>query len=694
MKQRLTWIYLLSLSLLIVLMGPVSAAAAQTTSPRTYDLSFIDSNTSLSGITSSKNQFFTIANDWNVNQAVFHLDYHATPLTDFDRSSVTLSINGTDFHAFRPAKNELTKQRLSIAIPKELLVPGTNVLSVRGNIRLTNEDRFCITEDTRENWLQLYDTSNIAIQYTNIESEKSIRGFNQLFTGIDTVTDNQNAIVVPQQSNPAELEAAVYALSGFAKANSLKEKTIPLLTYDNSSLSGKKAVTFIALYDHLPDKYKTLLSTQDLDQAALIQLVNVDGLPTLVITSKNENMLVKAGRFVANQELMGQLNSDSKVVDESTDTSTRLVNVNENIVLTDKGDELKGPWHQEKSYFISLPANRTIADSSKINLDFRYSKNLDFDRSLVTVLINDTPIGSKKLTPELADGDTLTLPIPKNLNVTGNFSITAAFDLELKGSPCIENQNQMPWAFVAKDSLIQLNTKDKTELLFNNYPYPFLRDGIYNQVAVVMPSERDANTYLTLTNLFNLLGQYAEGNTGNVSFYDDNVSGDALKNHSIIAIGTYQNNQIIQANNEKLYFQYAPTGTEFISNEKMSIDVDYGKRIGTLQLIESPYNPGHALLAVTGAGSEYYYLASKLLASQGVLWKIHGDAAVTDKDGVVKSYRFKQQAGQEQATPIQDILQKENVLVFLVTFTLILILILTSLILILRKYRLKRRKDK
>src|SRR5690606_11323820 len=155
----------------------------------------------------------------------------------------------------------------------------------------------------------------------------------------------------------------------------------------------------------------------------------------------NPELLVKAGRLMANQQLVKQLNGTVKVVDASTAVDTPTFNVSQNVMLTAAGDQSTGAMHQEKTYFISLPASRTTADASKISLDVRYAQNLDFDRSMITVLVNDTPIGSKKLTSELANGDTVTLPIPKNLDITGNFSITVAFDLELQKAACIQLQD-------------------------------------------------------------------------------------------------------------------------------------------------------------------------------------------------------------------------------------------------------------
>jgi hypothetical protein len=245
----------------------------------------------------------------------------------------------------------------------------------------------------------------------------------------------------------------------------------------------------------------------------------------------------------------------------------------------------------------------------------------------------------------------------------------------------------MPWAFVTKDSLLQLKTKDRTDLLFNNYPYPFLRDGVFNEVAVVLPKESDSNTYLSVSNLFNLLGQYAEGNTGNVVFYNDEVAEETLKTHNVIAIGSYQNNKVIRGINDHLYFKYDSAGNGLLSNEKMSIESNYGTRLGSLQLLNSPFEAGHGLLAVTAADPQYYQLASKLIASSEMTWRISGDGATIDRDGNINAFRFKQDAVQDRPSAISSIAERTDVLYFTVAAGLVLVLVLVSIILLFRKYR-------
>jgi hypothetical protein len=195
----------------------------------------------------------------------------------------------------------------------------------------------------------------------------------------------------------------------------------------------------------------------------------------------------------------------------------------------------------------------------------------------------------------------------------------------------------------------------------------------------------------TISNIFNLLGRFAQTNTGEVLFYQDNVAASQLKNREIIAIGSYLNNQVIRTNNDKLYFQYDKSGTGFISNEKMSIEANYGTRIGSLQLIDSPYGNGFGLLAVTGASSEYAYLASKLIGSEGTLWKVFGDGAVTDIDGQINAFRFKKITTTEPSTVLNDVMERKDVLGFMVAVVLVALLVILSLILLIRKYRKKRR---
>ncbi|MDO7908050.1 cellulose biosynthesis cyclic di-GMP-binding regulatory protein BcsB [Paenibacillus sp. JX-17] len=695
-NSRLGWMVALVLIAGWLTAVPVTYGAAQTTAQ--YEVPFTDTDRAFSGTTSVKQEYFQIEDYWNVSQVQINLDYKASQLTQGTQSSITMLLNGKNFYSFRPVTNDQASQHLTVTLPKAWLVKGSNTLTLQGRMESTLSENVCPPQDSLDSWFQLYDTSAVVVSYQSLTTTDSIADFSRHFVGRDTMQNAWNAVSVPAKADPAELEAGIYALSGYASQNPLKDKNIPLVPMDTAGLKVKKTVIMVAKPSHLPAEIQSSLSSADLKgtdlgQAALIKVMHYAGQTVMVVTSDNDDLLRKAGKWLANAQLVRQVKGSSKFIQANTDTASPAVPISSRISLTENGSKLTGEGHQEQAFFISLPANRSLASGSKISMNFRYAQNLDFQRSMVTLLVNGTPIGSKKLSSQMADGDTLTLTLPENLNVSGNFTVTAAFDLEMTDAPCTVRSSEQPWAFISPDSLLQLNTKDRNELLFNDYPYPFLRDGAYNKIAVVLPADPDEYTIRALSNVFNLLGQYMQSNAGDVRVYSDNVSDAELGNAQIIAIGGYTSNKLIRENNDHLYFRYDSKGAAFVSNEKMSLDPDYGQRIGALQLISSPYSDGNGLLAVTGASSESVYLASKLIASDTARYKVFGDAVITDKDGVIQAFRFKKEAGSSSDAIGTRLLQRTDVLSFTAVAVMLLVLVLVSLIFMIRKYRKRRREE-
>jgi len=650
------------------------------------------STVSISGYQAMGDQYFELESYWDVKEAVLHLQYDASPLVNEQLSSMTLYINGAPFHSFRPVAEN--NQELMVSIPKDLLVDGVNSFMMQGDRTTSTEEQLynvCTVDTESDNWMTIKDTSAIVLEFDNKPMQNTISDVYERLTGIDTSASSSSAIVVSNEQSAVELETAIYSIAGLSKVKSNADQRIPLLIEGDQEIASKNIVLYISKTDQLPANLKNQLESEELADRALIKLLYNGDQAMLLITSQSDELLAKAGRYVANQELMEQTMQAEKTIDANTDVLTPSVNVSQFIKLTETGDKLTGSKHQEKSYYISLPANQSIAEASKIRLDLRYAQNLNFDRSLVTVSINDKPIGSKKLSEVMANQDVLELPIPNNLDVNGNFTVKVAFDLEIEGLLCTVNQEQMPWAYIDATSMMQLNTVDRSDLLFNYYPANFMRNGGFNSIAVVMPEQLTAADYRTIANVFHLLGRYAQTNHGEVSIYRDSVDAASLSNKHIIAIGSYENNALIRQHNEQLYFQYDASGAGFISNEKKSIESEYGKRIGSLQLLESPYSEGYGMMLVTGAEPQYYELASQSITSESTLWKLYGDSVIIDKDGNLSAYRFKEEL--QQSSGIMNIIERDDVQSFLLSAVLTMTVALVALLLLTRKYWRKRRKN-
>ncbi|MGX7418135.1 cellulose biosynthesis cyclic di-GMP-binding regulatory protein BcsB [Carnobacterium gallinarum] len=683
------------LAIVIVLVAwPVIVQGAET-SPKddtnTFITKFQNTDSSLTGISSTTNLYFQVLDYWNVDRVNLNIDYKVSQLTKADVSSITFSINGAKFYSFRPNGDGVEKESIDLEIPKELLKIGANTLKIEGSIETTDSEDVCRITETPADWLHVYKGSNVGVIYTKTEMEPKIQDFNKRFGGMDSVVQKEVAILVPEKATETELETSVYALSGYAKANQQDDQQIPVGTLNDKELAGKSLVVLIAEYGNLPEEYKAQIDANQVKNDAVIQLIKKDQQAVLVITSSNKTALVKAGRYVSNQELMSETQEQQKVVTDKTDTTTSHLKIDEEFQLTPTGDELKGPFHQEQTYFMTLPANRSLAANSQVNVAFRYAQNLNFDRSLMTVSIAGVPIGSKKLSKDFAEGDTASFNLPTDLDVSGNFAVTISFDLEIPNLPCTPAQGQTPWAYISPESMMTVNTKDRTDLLFQNYPFPFLKDGSFNQVAVVLPKKMNTDYYRSMTNIFNLLGKYAQDNTGEVEFFPSSASKNELKESNIITFGSALDNELIQSINDKLYFKYDEAGKGFVSNEKLSIESEYGQQIGTGQLINSPFLSGNGFLVLTGATPQSVYLASKEIATQEKVKTHEGDAFTVDKDNRINSYRFKKVADiDEHKSFIDKAKEQSDLLVYLGLVGLLLASIIVALVLVFKKNRVKK----
>lgn len=680
--KKLTVMGLLVFAILFLYRPDVFAA------DKTYQTVFGTDKTAQGKFTTTK-QNFTIENYWDVSSAKAKLVYTITQLNEKEISTMTLKINDVAFYSFRPDKTDKGTRQIEVEIPKDKLKKGVNVLSVESFVYTDLPDGRCTIDDTPANWLQFDKTSAVNVTYSDKAFKQTIADFGERFTGIDTVKSQQGAVAVLENAGDTELGAALEGLSGFSSANTLEDKNIPFGKYEEAKTrNGKNYIALFSNYDHLPAAIKSQIKAdKKLETEALFQVVTAGNTNTLVVTSKSNAALKKAGKLIANQNYLSQLGTNSKwlTTDEKIDTPAN--NVDKNTKLTTSGDKLKGIGHVTQDYFISMPANRSASTGTEVSLDFRYAQNLDFEHSLVTILVNGKPIGSQKLSAKKANGDKVTFQIPSDLNVKGDFSVTVAFDLVLTNNYCgFISDSEIPWAYITPESTINLNTTEETDLLFEQYPYPFVADGDFNNTMVVVPDKLTTEDTDSLANIFNLLGRFHDGNRGSLTAVHAKNWDKAKKDANVIAVGTMNNNPVIKNANDDLYFQYDKTGSYFLSNEKISIEKNYGKGLGSVQLIKSE---GMQILAVTGPGTTQTELGSELIASKANLAEIYGDGAIVDNDNTIHSYRFKKAADTQDESFGTKISNNKEVTVFGAFALLTVVLLGVAVLLILRKYRRK-----
>ena len=628
--------------LLLLILSSTPPAHAAVLEPYHYEQAFAADHT-LTGLFANFTESFSAGN-WAVENAQLTMNYTVTQLAIAEISAYTVSVNGRKVYSAQVPATDGEKRQAQIALPPETIKEGINYLTIETYIR-TNDPEPCVDDVSKANWMNVFKDSFISLSYRPLAVIGSVAGLYKQFTSIDALSLEQSAFVIGADAADSVLSSAALSMAGMAK-------NAPLF-YDNIGLrvdSGGGALfadpyqIYLSRYDQLSGDILAALSP-DQRQAAQNGIA-------LVLITRGENHVLAAigaddkamdtvGRLFGNADFMSQMQNGWAVLPSGDNVLTPISAVEPYAMLTDTGAYVKGAFRQNADFYIRFPQNRALADESKIRLVFRYSQNLDFDRSLVTVYINDSPIGSKKLSRENAGGDSVELSIPTDLKVSGSFSVRAAFDLEIKDLWCTLRQEETPWAYVTNESMMRLNSVDVRGLLFENYPSPFIMDGSLNNVSVVLPSSPSAADYEAFRFMLLTMGRYLTGNSGALSVKRGIGKGE-LPAANTIAIGRFGVNQIAQDQNGELFFKFRPDGATIESNEKMLIEPTYGAGLGSAQLTYMPLSGRQrALMVVSGVSDEAMLKAVPYIGSVEGLWKVYGDGFVADNEAA-HSFRFKE----------------------------------------------------
>lgn len=211
-------------------------------------------------------------------------------------------------------------------------------------------------------------------------------------------------IMLPDNFPQGEITSAMMLCSNFGSKRKFDNVDVKVYKASEANLKNKLDIIFIGSKNNTPQNLLTLLSKEEinrLDKDAIVKEVISPYNPSkklLLLISNNEKNMIKASKLLCSKDYMKQIDKDTIIVNDGMDVEDIKEEKANKVSLSDLGYSnvsLKGPFKQEATFNLNIPKDRFIKEGSKVVINNRYSKNIDFDRSLITVYINDTPIGSK-----------------------------------------------------------------------------------------------------------------------------------------------------------------------------------------------------------------------------------------------------------------------------------------------------------
>lgn len=650
----------------------------------------------INGVIGSTERFFNVSQNWDVKDLKLNLVYTKSELLDVNYSTITVFINGEPVSSKRLDGDRKYQDKWQVNIPKELVKSGYNSISIKAY--KTISDKICRDDSNTANWLVIHKQSDIELNYSLKSNSNEIKDYNSIFTNIGNEEYVDTTFVLPDKYNSNEL-SSIMNLS-LNMGQKLKADNFKLDVKLKSNLKEyNNNIIYVGGTNDTSTDFLNLLSNDEKNQAknkAVIKQVispfNKDKRMILII-SDNSKALENATKLICNNELLNELNSSSFIIDETKDVSEIKKDTKNKLTLNDLGYNdflLKGPFSQETNFDVSIPKNKISTAGSILNLKFRYAKNLDFGRSLVTVYVNDKPISSKKLSLEKADNDNLEVNLPTDVLGKNYYKIKVVFNLELKDLMCVTRDTDNPWAYILDSSFIKFDFKDNNSLNFKSYPYPFIDNQQANDINVVVSKNLNSSDLSNIANIIGNMGRDAVYNTGNLNVLTDSEFLNTNKKGNLIVIGTPDDNSILKDINKDLYIKFDKNFSGFENNDKIKfLDDKYSKQLSTIQIINSPYSKSNSAIIVSSLDKNSLSSSVRYLSDNNLTRDLKGDAAVVNRDGGIQDINFKEnntkdEEPEDNSTKFK--LEKSSLTFILIAGFLFLTVIISAILLIL-KYR-------
>ena len=655
----------------------------------------------LKGIYSSSDLYFYVQDYWDTKYAYARIQYDVSQLIESSSSSVTFSINNIPIQSYKLEYKEGSSQILYVKIPMEQVRTGFNSFSISAYARLYDEQG-CVDDYSDANWLSISDVSYVRCGYESKDPDHKIAYYPYPFMSTYNTTGKGLTIAVSDESAPGEVAAAMNIMGDLS--SHIKEKNdIQICRLSDLKNTNPDRTILISDYNNLPSDYKNKITEPpDTSGNSTVNFVDdSNGNPLLIITSLDDSSLSEAAFMLMDQSRRRQESGGFALVEKgSAQLAVNAAKQSDMAALnytlediTGNGLMYVGPFHEEKNIYLPVSMGFKLAEGGKIALKFRYSENLDFNRSLITVFWGDIPVASKKLSRDKALGDELTFEMPDDVIGTSASNLKVSFDLEIPDLICSPRQSDMPWAYVSKESTIFLPSATDVTLSFNSKVSPFNRNGTFNDILLVLS---DSPT----TSELNLLGQAIAmyGNEakpyGTITVIRAAEFNPEEGDYNIITAGTLKGNGFISRINDSLAFKFSQDGDSFVGNEQLILSREYAGKIGIMQLLKSPYSLNRGLLVLTGSSEQTLQNLQKCLRDLSKREELKKDCVIIDPDMSVTSLQFiRAEEAKEGPTLAEKMIRNKKSLVFTAISTAAMFLMLIAVVIMLLRIRMYKKRN-
>lgn len=497
----------------------------------------------------------------------------------------------------------------------------------------------------------------------------------------DTFVKDSAVLVIPDKPTAGELQAALTVSSGLGNLT-VGRLAVDLTTAGKLTPAQKSAnhIIFIGNAGSLPklDELKLPIPVESgsfklkeskPDEAGVVQMVVSPwekSRGVMVVSGNTDLATIKAARAVSsgtfrtyaqpNVALVEEVMTEPKVVESEVDKTLKDLGY-EGTLFENRGIE-------SAVYNFSIKPGWTLGPDASFQIVYGHSALLNYNRSGITILLNNTPIGSIRLSDTTAGNavNKTTILLPATAALSGKNSLEVQVNL-VPNDDCLPPEMRSLWVNIWPQSMLHLPTvraakNAMVDVNLSLYPSPYTYDPEMEDLAFVMQHD-DAESWRSAALITNEFGRQANGSlTGLSVYYGDNFPAADRAKYNIVLMGQPDKMPIV---NEMNTLMPVPFSDGNNVQKSRTFQVIYiiptTSPMGYLETFISPWNPEKAVLAVMGNTPQGLKWASDALIDTTQRTSLTGNFAVVKEKQIITTDT------RQVSTDNTDITQSEGVTV-------------------------------
>ena len=605
---------------------------------------FIGSDIRMEGVMGSHTIFVSIDEHWELKDSAFiEVFYTTSVISEYDFSTMTVYVNNNPIESFWINDKIPGTKKLTIDLPIKYLNEGFNNVSFVSYHRLT--DNICEDDANQANWILLGKETRVHIEYEELPDNDNLLDFPYPFIKTSRDLPIDFIMMLPDTPRDIDIEASLMFSTYVGKVNRFSNVNYHVKSYSEAPKELNNLI-WISSSDAIPSTLKNEFTESDLNRLKTDALIRKAPSPynenkkILCIVSDDPDRLIDAVTALTDQVLVDQMDNNTQWFTEDTVISEKVIEESDYIDLKSLGYGnilFQGRKRGSASAFIDIPPTWVVTDDAKILVKFRYSDILDFEKSSMSIYINNIPVGSKGFNEDFVQDDTIVLPIPEDVRQDQTYEVRFDMSLITVNEDCESASfDRNLWGFISNETVLYLPHEERDIYSFERYPAPFVKNSRMNDLLIVLPDEIDFEAIQYASEILSLVGRdltsieslkIAHGSDFTETDYDNNI----------IAIGAWTDNAFIRKINSELNIKYAEDLKTFERTDKLELLDGFNDRVGTAQLIYSPFQEGRMIMAITGTSKESIGFVSKYLSDLELFERLIGDTAFVSGSGALRT---------------------------------------------------------